>query len=179
MINYGFINDSISYYASNGFDRIESPWLVHDYVDSITRPIDTDPYKLVDIKKCLVASGEQSFLQLYLKGFLPRGKFQTTTPCFRRESFDFLHTNFFIKNELIITDKTSDEDLLEVTKLCLGFFKRYLPSSKIVETDAGYDIICYDTELGSYGIRECEFLRWIYATGCAEPRLSRILKLNN
>jgi len=31
-------------------------------------------------------------------------------------------------------------------------------------------------ELGSYGIRECKFLKWIYGTGCAEPRLSQVIK---
>ena len=34
-----------------------------------------------------------------------------------------------------------------------------------------------DYELGSYGIRECEFLKWIYATGCAEPRIRKIINL--
>lgn len=34
-------------------------------------------------------------------------------------------------------------------------------------------------ELGSYGIRECEYLKWIYATGCADPRLSKIINLYN
>lgn len=29
-------------------------------------------------------------------------------------------------------------------------------------------------ELGLYGIRSSEFLDWIYATGCAEPRMSVI-----
>jgi len=34
-------------------------------------------------------------------------------------------------------------------------------------------------ELGSYGIRECEFLTWIYGTACAEPRTSKLITLYN
>jgi len=40
-----------------------------------------------------------------------------------------------------------------------------------------YDITYKDIELGSYGIRHCEFLDWIFGTGCAEPRLSYIQNL--
>jgi len=34
-----------------------------------------------------------------------------------------------------------------------------------------------EDELGSYGIRSCEFLDWIYATGVAEPRFSSLINL--
>jgi len=43
---------------------------------------------------------------------------------------------------------------------------------KTIELNKSYDIEFNGIELGSYGIRECEYLSWIYATGCAEPRLS-------
>ena len=38
-----------------------------------------------------------------------------------------------------------------------------------------YDIDYHGIELGSYGIRHCQFLNWIYGTGCAEPRLSKVM----
>ena len=38
------------------------------------------------------------------------------------------------------------------------------------------DITADGIELGSYGVRECEFVRWIYGTGLAEPRFSTLLK---
>lgn len=47
------------------------------------------------------------------------------------------------------------------------FFKKYLPESKVETTDIGFDIVCDNIELGSYGIRSCQFLDWIYGTGCA------------
>lgn len=84
-----------------------------------------------------------------------------------------------MKNELIITDKVNEEQLEFITETALYFFQKYLKDSKIVKTDIGYDIMYDDIELGSYGIRECSFLRWIYGTGCAEPRLSTAIHKYN
>ena len=92
MIDYNLISESLGFYEGFGYLRIEAPWTVSEEVDNITKPKDRISYKLEHNGKCLVASGEQSFLYLYLKNFLPKGQFQTVTPCFRNESFDFLHT---------------------------------------------------------------------------------------
>jgi hypothetical protein len=93
MINYGIIDQSIRYYEQNSFARVESPWTVTKQISDITRPGEKKDFQLVhENGKVLVASGEQSFLYLYLKGFLPRGMFQTVTPCFRQDTFDILHT---------------------------------------------------------------------------------------
>jgi hypothetical protein len=177
MIDYKLISDSIDYYNDNGFNRIESPWTVSKYIDNITKPVDLISFELKHNDKCLVASGEQSFLYLYLKDFLPKGQFQTTTPCFRNESFDYSHTKYFIKNELIKTDIVNDNELTKIVDLCFNFFKRYIPKINVINTNIGYDIMYNDNEIGSYGIRENEYLKWIYATGCAEPRLSKIINL--
>jgi hypothetical protein len=179
MIDYKIITDSVSYYELNGFTRIEAPWTVSEYVDNITKPPSIQSFQLKHNNKCLVASGEQSFLYLYLKDFLPKGQFQTITPCFRMEGFDYSHTKYFIKNELIKTDVVTLSELDKMVETSLEFFKQYLPSLDIIDTDIGYDIEYRGNELGSYGIRECEFLKWIYGTGCAEPRLSRIINLAN
>lgn len=176
MIDYGMLNASTEYYESRGFKRIESPWTVSEYVDNITKPSGVTSFKLEHNKKCLVASGEQSFLYLYLKEFIPKGQYQTITPCFRFESFDYLHSKYFMKNELIKTDKVDEEELNRMVEICLSFFRSYLPDAYRMKTKDGYDIMYADIELGSYGIRECEYLKWIYATGCAEPRLSNTIK---
>lgn len=180
MIDYKLINDSIEHYENLGFQRVESPWTVTEQVDSITRPKNATVFQLKHNDKCLVASGEQSFLYLYLKNFLPKGRFQTVTPCFRYESFDFLHTKYFIKNELIKTDAVTNSRLEEIINGALLFYRQYFPRQllSIVDTQDGYDImLCEKYELGSYGIRECEFLKWIYGTGCAEPRTSNLIKI--
>lgn len=179
MINYQILEDSINYYSSLGFKRIESPWTVSQYVDDITRPVDAVPYELKHNNKRLVASGEQSFLYLYLKNFIPEGQYQTITPCFRSDSFDYTHTKYFIKNEIIKTDVVNEEELINIVYVAYNFFKKYIPDLKIIETDIGYDINYNEYELGSYGIRKSNFLKWIYATGCAEPRLSRIISVFN
>lgn len=180
MINYDIINKSISYYEVEGFKRIESPWTVSEYVDNLTKPKDKISFQLKHNDKCLVASGEQSFLYLYLKDFLPKGQFQTVTPCFRYDSFDYSHTKYFIKNELIKTDVVNEVELDKIVQKCLKFFRIYIPGCEVIKTEIGFDISYNGHELGSYGIRKNDFLEWIYGTGVAEPRLSKITqKYNN
>lgn len=175
MIDYKILADSISYYEKHGFKRIETPWLVSEYVDNLTKPKEAISFQLKHNNKCLVASGEQSFLYLYLKDFLPKGSFQCTTPCFRNDSYSYTHTKHFIKNELIKTDIVNLTELNNIVDICLNFYKQYIPTVNVIKTDIGFDIEYNGMELGSYGIRENDFLQWIYATGCAEPRLSRII----
>lgn len=180
MIDYKLIDKSIIYYEDIGFKRIETPWLVTEAVDSITRPKDVQPFIVEAKKKNLIASGEQAFLYLYLKEYLPKGTFQTVTPCFRNDSFDFTHTKYFIKNELIRTDKVDKYSLEQMVINAEHFFNSLFSiKTSIQKTEDGFDIMLDDFELGSYGIRECDFLTWIYGTACAEPRTSRLITLYN
>lgn len=184
MINYQLIENSIKFYESYGFKRVESPWTVTEAVSNITKPSHAKEFKIEGKGKVLVASAEQSFLYLYLKGFLPKGQFQSVTPCFRDEVFDNWHTKYFIKNELIKTDKVNEEELDIIVQKAFDFFGTIFGKSNgdlqvIFNGKDMYDIVYKDTELGSYGIRECNFLKWIYGTGCAEPRTSMVLKLEN
>jgi len=121
MIDYGILDMSTKFYEKRNYKRIESPWTVSQYVDDITRPKDKISFQLKHNNKCLVASGEQSFLYLYLKNFLPKGRYQTITPCFRFESFDYLHSKYFMKNELIITDNVNEDELDIVLHDALDF----------------------------------------------------------
>ena len=177
MIDYGLLAQSIGYYENKGFKRIEAPWTVSTATDDITKPADRIHMQLKHNDKCLVGSGEQSFLYLYTKDYLPKGRYQTITPCWRYEAYDGMHAKCFMKNELIITDKVDKETLQEIIDAAVGFFSQYL-EVQVVETEIGYDIVSKEGgyELGSYGIRHCEYMDWIYGTGCAEPRLSRVLK---
>jgi len=190
MIDYQKIQDSIEFFTNIGYTRIESPWTVTKAISAITKPSDREDFQLVHPDgKVLVASGEQSFLYLQSKGFLPQGRFQTVTPCFRKESFDFLHTKYFLKNELIssaVNELTAMAELELVMKSALEFFRRYVDCD-IVENDEGngYDICAVVNvppskefelvELGSYGIRSFQGFMWVYGTACAEPRLTNIV----
>ena len=192
MINYKILGHSQDFYSSNGFNVIELPWTVTRAISNITKPESVDDYFIPSKNKVLVGSGEQGFLYLYLKGFLPKGKFCGTTPCFRDEVFDFIHSKYFMKTELIVTDNVNDNERNRLIQTAFEFFSLYLPKEnlKVIECDSedkagagtSYDI-CYvdddcEIELGSYGIRSCEYLDWIYGTGCSEPRLSRVINLH-
>jgi len=180
MISYQHLQESIDCFSKHGFKRIETPWLVTDAIDSITRPKNKTAFTVEVKKKNLVASGEQGFLYLYLKNQLPKGRFQTTTPCFRDDVFDLTHTKYFIKNELIITDSVNKTELKKIVELSKTFFDTFFDKKTTIEkTKEGYDITIKGDELGSYGIRKVEFLTWIYGTACAEPRLSILINKHN
>ena len=184
FIDYKKIDDSINFYLKHGFERIEAPWWVPENILNITKPSDApeENYYLKKNNKCLVASAEQSFLYMANQGLLPKGKFQATTPCFRDEIQGEFKRKFFIKNELIITDDVNPEKLKEVISLCFDFFKTQVNHPellKIIPIDDTFDIVYNNIELGSYGIRSTHFVSWIFATGCAEPRLSRAISKTN
>lgn len=188
MINYQNIQDSITYYNNKGYKRVETPWTVTEAISKLTKPEDKIDWKISNKNKALVGSAEQGFLYLVLKGFLPNGKYQSTSPCFREEIFDLIHSKYFLKNEIFITEEVNDITLHLLINDALWFFAQKLKVSdedynkgeiiKIVEISKDtYDIEYKGVELGSYGIRENNLCRYIYGTACAEPRLSYCQKL--
>jgi hypothetical protein len=194
LVNYGVIDRSIEYYKGRGFQRIEAPWLVTDGILDITKPADVARYVvqkeggnvLGDGKrKSFVGSAEQSFVYLMTKGYLPTGLVQAVTPCIRNEPFDETHVKYFVKNELIFTGeelRTPHMQQVYVNRFvdwAHGFFVSQLKPNahqhvKVVRTEIGQDIMYRDVEVGSYGARESAMFRWVYGTGVAEPRFSRI-----
>jgi hypothetical protein len=183
MIDYRKLADSIDFFEKHGFKRIEAPWWVSQEIMNITAPKDkVSDFFIPHNRKCLVASGEQSFLYTAAKGRLPPGRYQTTTPCFRDEAIGVLHKKCFMKNELIITDTVTEQALHDVIVQCFGFFSTQVPDRErltTVQTEVGFDIEYDGIEVGSYGMRSCDFMDWIYATACAEPRLSRAIAISN
>lgn len=190
-MTYEAISYSNIYYRINGYEYIQTPWIVSEQTSQITKPKDKKDFFVND--KVLVASGEQSFLELIrLKQLEPHKRFQTTTPCFRDENVDVLHKTYFMKTELIYFeyfDKTNEQ--IERFKhevdnmcqnICKKFYNKYIPSKTIPIESTNenkelylFDIVTdnsFETELGSYGIRLCDNIIWAYGTGCAEPRLS-------
>lgn len=188
MVNYALIHYSNTFYVENGFQRIESPWTVTHAIANITKPPESSFWTIAEKNKVLVASGEQGFLYLNEKGFLPKGKFQTTTPCFRDDTFDDTHTKYFIKTELIQTNFVTEANLLKMVEIAEKFFhnvafthRESVISGTLAEIervsmkDGSIDIMMNGVEVGSYGIRQHHNFSWIYGTGCAEPRLSKAL----
>ena len=182
MIDYQILANAIAFYSQKGFNEISVPWIVSKYISDITMPADrtatfarTKCIEYVD--PVLVGSAEQSFLQLRLDGNLPDGKYQATSPCFRDESDD-THFPYFMKNELIVIRNSGVEDADEFCKEHLlmpayEFMRSINSSVYIVQTDAGWDIMKGDLELGSYGYRyHASIGYWFYGTGVALPRIS-------
>jgi hypothetical protein len=124
----------------------------------------------------LVASGEQSFLQLIAQGELKHGKYVCVTPCFRYEQpITETHRLFFMKVELIIIRSSDRKQLRKMIDQVHDFMGQYIPGLRQVQIhDDQYDILTKSgLELGSYGLRSHPLTGpWIYGTGLAEPRFS-------
>lgn len=204
MIDYEHLSRAIAHYKKLGYAPIETPWMVSKATVDITRPQEQYSNKdyFVNTRKALVASGEQSFLYMMLKGQLAPGQYLTTTPCFRDDPIDFIHQKSFMKTELINTSKVDKETLDKMVQDAFAFFslffrseslscREYLPNLKtsqnvdtinemnLVElgkTDIQVKIRGFFYELGSYGMRKHKNIGWVYGTGCAEPRLSTLLR---
>ena len=184
MINYNLLAAAKHAYEQMGYQYIEVPWLVSQGINDITRPYFAKPYIVTkgDKTKSLIASGEQGFLYLMAKGHLPRGKYQTITPCIRNDDFDETHVKYFMKLELINAHVQSYESELDYSTVedAMSFFKGFCEPGSIsfVPTNPGWDLEYHGVEIGSYGYRSSRIGNWIYGTGLAEPRFSRLLKEN-
>lgn len=172
------------YYSDQGYKYVEVPWFVPLETSAITCPPDRTPFALGK-HGYLVASGEQSFLQMIRDEKLPPGKYQCITPCFRDEpKIDELHQYGFMKLELIDTREGCvwSAQLDWMVNEALEYFRSNGVMCNLDRYQDGQDIVGWrkDTkqwiELGSYGIRNHPLVgTWIYGTGCAEPRLSQVI----
>lgn len=184
MIDYTLLAAALEHYKWLGYSPLDVPWFVSVESIEVTRPPESRLFET--FAGCLVASGEQSFIEMMEQGTLPLGKSVCITPCFRDESeLDEVRQQYFMKVELI---DYMPEDL-EVAKSqmemhALGFLSRYVEVGLeriFQERDGkaeyiGTDIMSNGLELGSYGCREYKNHKWVYGTGCAEPRLSYAIK---
>lgn len=178
---YGFISQAINHYQERGYVYMDdAPWIVGHMAYNATKPKGAkDVFYSTKDGPTLhpVASGEQSFIQMMLDG-QPIKRAICVTPCHRAEpKIDTLHRPYFMKAELINAQDVDGGHLIHMIHDACAFFEHFFPV-RVVETETGYDIVEKGTrfELGSYGIRDVAVngkrLRWIYGTGCAEPRLS-------
>lgn len=174
---YERLSQAIQFYRKEGFVYRDAPWAITERALAITAPPFSKLFT-IDSYAHLVASGEQSFLQLILDGKLPKGRYQTCTPCFRDDAVDAIHHRYFMKVELI--DFNPDDkigSLMEMIVAARHFFEKYV-TVKLLKTLDGYDLVDteHEIELGSYGIRSHpEIGTWVYGTGLAEPRLSQVI----
>ena len=174
-VNWAKIGEAVEWYKSIGYEYLEVPWIVGDEAYKGTAPPWVEDYKTLGGN--LVASGEQSFMQMLAEG-KKIGKAVCCTPCFRADGNDEYHKQYFVKVELINTDVT-DENLKSMIWDARYFLESRYPlfnCGLVKFFDGTYDLtgMVLGTELGSYGIREWQGHKWIYGTGLAEPRASQV-----
>ena len=181
-INWQRLMSAITFYNSQGYKYVDLDWTVNENISEITKPLGKRDFFVND--KALVASGEQSFLQMIVDGKLVDGKYCGITPCFRDEyEIDNLHQQYFMKVELIdtlnINHKTRVNAMNKMINSAKEFYSNYLAVQVTEVQDEMYDIedIKNRIELGSYGTRQYKNIEWVFGTGLAEPRLSRVLKI--
>lgn len=201
-INYEYLGKAANIYQSLGYQRIEVPWWATSDIVNLTKPAGAKNYEILSNDKCLVASGEQSFLYLANKGQLPAGRYQTVTPCFRNESYDSYHSKQFLKLELIElmeygpNMRSINSMVAEIAEHARAMFLSLIKEHDSSIDESRIDIIRVDNpdpirlsdqldvvfklndkqvELGSYGMRQVSFATWVFGTGIAEPRFSKAL----
>lgn len=181
-INWHRLISAITFYTGKGYEYIDLNWTIDEKTSEITKPIGKKDYFIE--KKALVASGEQSFLQMIKDGNLKPGKYCGITPCFRDEDvIDDLHQRYFMKVELIDYLKIGSYEerncsLNKIISDAKEFYSNFLKIQVAEIQDEMYDIedVKNKIELGSYGTRSYKDINWVFGTGLAEPRLSKVLK---
>lgn len=187
MINYSNIALAIDKFKELGYQYVETPWLVGEDIDMITKPKDIPPLRVNPKNKNLVASAEQGFLYNTIKGYMPEGKFISAGPCFRDETYDVTHKKQFFKVEAFINVNVNKDNLMRLMDNVLDLYIKHFGVNenelKVLEIlgddgNLSYDIALGDDriELGSYGIRNHKGISWIYGTVIAEPRFSSTIK---
>jgi len=172
-LDFSIIGEAQEYYADLGYEDVPVPWVISRAAMDSTLPADKVPYETFG--GYLVGSAEQSFIELLLSGE-KLGRVQATTPCFRDEAHDGLHSPYFMKTELFdSTLPMNEESVLSVLEDARIFFENYIPVELERQGPTAWDLVHAETgiEVGSYGIREVAGHSWIYGTGVALPRLKQ------
>lgn len=186
IIDYSLLSKAIKYFSKKGFKQIETPWRVSK--QAIEGTFDSDESFKTD-DKFLVGSAEQGFLELQLQDKLKGTQFMSVSPCFRNDIEDYYHQQEFMKLELIYFcnyEIIKEEIQYQIIKrFVLNFIIKKLKIKTsdiaILETKDNNsiyseDILINGIEYGSYGARQFQGKYYIYGTGIALPRASKILK---
>ncbi len=185
-LDWARIVQSANFYHTVGFQQVDVPWMVDRQFSMATCP---DARFLVSTDMGdLVGSAEQGFIQQDYLGLLGKGKFQSITPCFRKEDvLDDFHQTTFLKLELYVNDGDLFTEMARMADLAKTVARGMvhemtiktdiiLPVPILIEVEGGLDLTMGGIELGSFGVRSFEHVSWAFGTGHAEPRLSSTIK---
>lgn len=182
-INAEYLSTAQLFYEKYGFIVTPTPWLVTKESYIATCPpgvVSSNHLWKAPNQLYHVASAEQGFIEMQLRGDPIPQKAQSTTPCFRYEQkFDKYHLPFFYKLELFDRD-TSHAALSSMTSLARQLFATLGVDTHLEATgDGSFDLVtARGLELGSYGIRHLQGHEWTYGTGLALPRFEQALQKN-
>lgn|SRR6185312_723811 len=188
-IDYDLLSKAKQFYGKRGFCSIEVPWIVDKKYSLVTTS--NDKAFATKPSKHFVGSAEQAFLQLAFRNKLVEyHRYQSITPCFRRDKEDESHGQWFMKLELFeyCTNIESSHlrknlgfDYPWFISSAHSFFSSLAPEGtdiKIIPTEGGgSDIMINGVEVGSYGKRCHENVTWLYGTGIALPRFNYALSV--
>ena len=170
------------FHLQHGYRDLPQPWIASQRAMEATLPPGAAATVLHG-EDLLVGSAEQAFIDRMLEGTIHPGKWQTLTPCFRRENqYDEWHLPYFMKLELIDYMPTGNarhrmNDMIAQAQagfeMLLGTTLEAEPQTYLAKTDIGWDLMLRGVEIGSYGVRLFEGHCWVYGTGLAEPRFTQ------
>ncbi len=185
------LHTALNLLSVQGFEFIDLPWAVHRVYSDATRPEGHKDFATPI--GSLVASGEQSFLQMWGRGELPFLKgtpgYVGWTPCFRDEPIlDEFHQSCFLKVEWFVPNPQDPTHLLSALldmqqatfcALAQGLGVPYQTTRsrmQVAQTASDtYDINVCGIEVGSYGLRTFRNDPYLYGTGLALPRFTTAL----
>lgn len=177
-LDYSILAKAQEHYGVHGFKETAVPWVITEDAYTATLPPEVKRYETLG--GFLVGSAEQSFIQLLLDGE-SLGRVQATSPCFRDEDHDSIHSPYFMKLELFDNQlPATEEGVFNLIDCAREFFATYVPVKVVAEGELAWDIVTAEggLELGSYGVRSFREHRWIYGTGVALPRLQQAMTMN-
>ena len=189
LINYDILHKAIKYFGKHGFQQIEVPWRVSK--EAIEGTFNSDNSFTTE-DKFLIGSAEQGFLELKLKNKLHHNQLMSVSPCFRNETEDYFHQQEFLKLELIYFSNhpINQEDIQYIAfrrfvinfiikKLKIKYGEIVIMQTKDKSSIWSEDILINGIEYGSYGIRKFQDSYYVYGTGVALPRVSKIIESLN
>ena len=177
-------------WQARGFRYVDLPWMVPKAFSDATRP--SFCRDIPTLHGSFVASGEQSFLQLWQEGRLPKrvAGYVGWTPCLRDEAvLDETHQHGFMKAEWFVPlskKLTAEEHFRQLQGLVSMQTDVFYEVSRVLgwrrkayiheePTREGLDLVLGSIEIGSYGIRTFDGKPYMYGTALALPRFTQAL----
>jgi hypothetical protein len=183
------LHTALHFWRDQGFAYVDLPWMVPKVFSDATRPAACRD--IPTLHGSFVASGEQSFLQLWEAGQLQSGApgYVGWTPCLRDDVLDDTHQHGFMKVEWFVP--LGAEPAPEWSARLHGLLTRQGELFVALAAQAGRplaaplwrcligteqaDLMVGDLEVGSYGRRFFNGRAYLYGTALAVPRFTQAL----